>query len=152
MGKSGLFVKYGMMTDDKFLEKANKFHIMEDADGSRFYTLEEYRKETESLQKNKDGKLVIIYTSNPVQQDRYIRAAKDSGYKVVKLETIVDAGFINQMEMKWEQVHFTRVDSEMVDNLIDKQDSAETVLSKEEVEKLKSFLLWIFLHCMLPLK
>ena len=57
---------------------------------------------------------------------------------MVKLETIVDAGFINQMEMKWENVHFTRVDSEVVDNLIDKQDSAESVLSKEEVEKLKT--------------
>ena len=134
----GLFVKYGMMTDDKFLEKANKFHIMEDADDSRFYTLEEYRIAAESLQKNKDGKLVIIYTSNPVQQDSYIRAAQGMGYKVVKLETIVDAGFINQMELKWEQVHFTRVDSEVVDNLIDKQDSAESVLSKEDVEKLKS--------------
>jgi molecular chaperone HtpG len=134
----GLFVKYGMMTDDKFLEKANKFHIMEDADGSRFYTLEEYRQAAEVLQKNKDGKLVIIYTSNPIQQDSYIRAAQGKGYKVVKLETIVDAGFINQMELKWEQVHFTRVDSEVVDNLIDKQDSAESVLSKDEVEKLKS--------------
>ena len=134
----GLFVKYGMMTDDKFLDKANKFHIMEDADASRFYTLEEYRSASETLQKNKDGKLVIIYTSNPVQQDSYIRAAQGRGYKVVKLETIVDAGFINQMELKWENVHFTRVDSEVVDNLIDKQDSAETVLSKDEVEKLKS--------------
>ena len=134
----GLFVKYGMMTDDKFLEKANKFHIMEDADGSRFYTQEEYRQAAEVLQKNKDGKLVIIYTSNPIQQDSYIRAAQAKGYKVVKLETIVDAGFINQMELKWEQVHFTRVDSEVVDNLIDKQDSAESVLSKDDVEKLKS--------------
>jgi molecular chaperone HtpG len=134
----GLFVKYGMMTDDKFLEKANKFLIMEDADGSRFYTLEEYRNAADALQKNKDGKLVIIYTSNPVQQDSYIRTAREKGYKIVKLETIVDAGFINQMEMKWENVHFTRVDSEVVDNLIDKQDSAETVLNKEEVEKLKS--------------
>src|ERR1700742_350190 len=119
----GLFVKYGMMTDDKFLEKANKFHIMEAADDSRFYTLEEYRTASEALQKNKDGKLVIIYTSNPVQQNSYIRAAKGRGYVVVKLETIVDAGFINQMELKWDHVHFTRVDSEVVDNLIDKQDS-----------------------------
>ncbi len=134
----GLFVKYGMMTDDKFLEKANKFHIMEDADGSRFYTLEEYRAASETLQKNKEGKLVIIYSSNPVQQDSYIRAAQGKGYHVVKLETIVDAGFINQMELKWENVHFTRVDSEVVDSLIDKQDSAESVLSKEDVEKLKT--------------
>jgi molecular chaperone HtpG len=134
----GLFVKYGMMTDDKFLEKANKFHIMEDTDGSRFYTLEEYKTSADDLQKNKEGKLIIIYTSNPVQQDSYIRAAQGKGYKVVKLETIVDAGFINQMELKWENVHFTRVDSEVVDNLINKQDSAEPVLSKEDVEKLKS--------------
>jgi len=133
----GLFVKYGMMTDDKFLEKANKFHIMEEADGSKFYTLDEYRAATETLQKNKDGKLVILYTTNPVQQDSYIQSAKAKGYIVVKLQTIVDAGFINQMEMKWEHVHFTRVDSDIADNLIDKQESGETVLAKEEETKLK---------------
>jgi molecular chaperone HtpG len=133
----GLFVKYGMMTDDKFLEKANRFHIMEDADGSRFYTLEEYRIAAEALQKNKDGKLVILYTTNPVQQDSYIQQAKAKNYIVVKLETLVDAGFINQMEMKWDSVHFTRVDSDIADNLIDKQDSSESVLNKKDEEKLK---------------
>jgi molecular chaperone HtpG len=133
----GLFVKYGMMTDDKFQEKANKFHIMEDADGSRFYTLEEYRNETEALQKNKDGKLVILYTTNPVQQDSYIQQAISKGFKVVKLETLVDAGFINQMESKWDNVHFTRVDSEIADSLIDKQEAVESVLSKDDETKLK---------------
>src|ERR1700730_3343420 len=133
----GLFVKYGMMTDDKFLEKANRFHIMEDVQGGKFYTLEEYRKETEALQKNKEGKLVIIYTSNPVQQNSYIRAAKERGYVVVKLETIVDAGFINQMELKWDNVHFTRVDSNIAENLIDQQESLETVLSKDDEATLK---------------
>ena len=134
----GLFVKYGMMTDDKFLERAKPFHIMEDADGSRFYTLEEYRLQTEALQKNKEGKLVILYTSNPVQQDSYIQQAKSRGYKVVKLETLVDAAFINQMEMKWENVHFTRVDSNIAENLIDTQESLETVLSKDEESRLKA--------------
>lgn len=133
----GLFVKYGMMTDDKFLEKAAKFHIMEDVKGGRFYTLEEYRTETEALQKNKEGKLVILYTSNPVQQDSYIQQALSKGYKVVKLETIVDAAFLNQMEMKWADVHFTRVDADIADNLIDKAEAGETVLAKEEEEKLK---------------
>ena len=144
----GLFVKYGMMTDDKFLDKANKFHIMEEAPSglpkgggenphSKFYTLDEYRTATEALQKNKDGKLVILYTTNLVQQDAYIKACKDKGYVVVKLETIVDASFINQMEMKWEKVHFTRVDADVVDNLIDKQELNESVLSKEEEGKLK---------------
>ncbi len=132
-----VFVKYGMITDDKFLEKANKFHILENADNSRFYTLDEYRSAAEGLQKNKDGKLVIIYTTNPVQQDSYIQAAKAKGYIVVKLDTIIDPGFINHMEMKWEQVSFIRVDSDIVDNLVDKQDSNDTVLSKEEEEKLR---------------
>jgi molecular chaperone HtpG len=133
----GLFVKYGMMTDDKFLDRAARFHIMEDTGGGTFFTLEEYRKETEAIQKNKDGKLVILYTSNPVQQDGYIRQALAKGYKVVKLETIVDAAFINQMEQKWTDVHFTRVDSEIAENLIDKAEGSDAVLNKEEENRLK---------------
>lgn len=133
----GLFVKYGMMTDDKFLEKANKFHIFQDTKDSKFYTLEEYRMATETLQKNKDGKLVILYTTNLVQQDAYIQQATNKGYIVVKLETIIDNGFINQMEMKWENVQFVRVDSDIVDNLIDKQEAGDTVLSKDDETKLK---------------
>ena len=155
----GLFVKYGMMTDDKFLEKANKFHILqaspsnyvpslagtskggvsEDSDNAgQFYTLEEYRLATETLQKNKDGKLVILYTTNPVQQDAYIQQAAAKGYIVVKLETIIDNGFLNQMEMKWENVQFVRVDSDIVDNLIDKQEGGDSVLSKDDEGKLKA--------------
>jgi len=133
----GLFVKYGMMTDDKFLEKAVKFHIMEDVRGGTFYTLEEYRTATESIQKNKDGKLVILYTSNPVQQDSYIQHAQAKGYIVVKLETIVDAAFINQMESKWPDVHFTRVDADIADNLVDKAEASGTVLNEEEESTLK---------------
>lgn len=137
----GLFVKYGMMTDDKFLDKANKFLIMEDAaeqEGKKkFYTLEEYRMEAETLQKNKDGKVVILYTTDPIQQDAYIQAAQGKGYKIVKMETLVDAAFINQMETKWENVQFTRVDADIAENLIDKNEEQTSVLSKEEEEKLK---------------
>ncbi len=151
----GLFVKYGMMTDEKFLEKANKFLVMEDAvnksattitkeDGAteekaiaKFYTVEEYKNATEALQKNKEGKHVIIYTTDPVQQDAYIQAAKTKNFVVVKMETLVDAAFINNMEMKWENVHFVRVDADIVDNLIDKQESNDSVLSKAEAEELK---------------
>jgi molecular chaperone HtpG len=135
----GLFVKYGMMTDDKFLDKANKFFIMDDVSTKKFYTLDEYRSETEALQKNKDGKLVILYTTNPVQQDSYIKAAGNKGYKVVKMETLVDAAFINTMEMKWENTTFKRVDADIVDNLIDTQDKYESVLSKDEESKLKDW-------------
>ena len=134
----GLFVKYGMMTDDKFLEKANRFHIMEDVKDGIFYTLEEYRSQTTAIQTNKDGQLVILYTTNPVQQDSYIQGALAKGYKVVKLETLIDAAFINQVEMKWEKVHFVRVDADIADNLIDKSEGVETVLSSADSEKLKT--------------
>ncbi|MEY3432259.1 MAG: molecular chaperone HtpG [Bacteroidota bacterium] len=133
----GLFVKYGMMTDEKFREKADKFHIMQDASSGQFYTLEEYRLAAETLQKNKDGKLVILYTTDPVQQDSFIKAAEGKGYKVVKMDTLVDASFIGQIESKWENVQFTRVDADITDNLIDKQEESKTILSKKEEEKLK---------------
>jgi molecular chaperone HtpG len=181
----GLFVKYGMMTDDKFLDKANKFIVMEDSVNasltkavsaetaveeaevitedatataagkkSTFYTLEEYKTATESLQKNKDGKHVIIYTTNPIQQDAYIQAAAQKGYKVVKMETLVDAAFINHMEMKWENCSFTRVDADIVDNLIDKQENNESVLSKDETETLKKMFDFKFdgLHATVEVK
>jgi molecular chaperone HtpG len=134
----GLFVKYGMITDDKFLDKANKFLILEDAaTAGTFYTLDEYKKATESNQKNKDGKQVLLYTTNPVGQDAFIQAAVGKGYKVIKLETMVDAAFINNVEMKWEGVQFVRVDADVVDNLIDKQENVDSVLSKDEVEQAK---------------
>jgi molecular chaperone HtpG len=159
----GLFVKYGMMTDDKFAEKANKFFIMETASTNLqkdeqkenveneesesktalpnkgvFYTLDEYKTETAALQTNKEGKQVIIYTTNPIQQDAYIQAANTKGYKVVKMDTLVDASFINNMEMKWEKISFVRVDADIADNLIDKQENTNCVLSADETEKLKT--------------
>ena len=133
----GLFVKYGMMTDDKFLEKANKFFVMEDTNG-KFYTHEEYKMTTETLQKNKDGKLVVLYTTNPVQQDAFIQQANKKGYIVVKMETLVDASFINSIEMKFENTQFVRVDSDITENLIDKSENNESVLSKDDAEKLKA--------------
>lgn len=138
----GLFVKYGMMTDDKFLERAGKFNIYEEAAADtstekKFYTLEEYRLAAEALQKNKEGKLVVLYTTDPVQQNSFISAAKQKNYIVVKLETIVDAAFINNMEMKWHDVQFVRVDADIADNLIDKKDNNESVLNKEEETQLQ---------------
>lgn len=134
----GLFVKYGMMTDDKFLGRANKFHVFEDIEAGTFYTLEEYRAATEVLQKNKEGKLVILYTTNPIQQDAYIQQVKAKGYKVVKMETLVDSAFINQVENKWENVTFVRVDADIADNLIDKQEAGESVLSADDSNALKT--------------
>ncbi len=145
----GLFVKYGMLTDDKFLEKAGKFHIMkevssnsskgleENATLSKFFTLEEYKAVAEVLQKNKEGKLVLLYSTQPEQQNVFIKAAEDKGYKVLQLDTMIDAAFINHMEMKWENVVFKRIDADIADNLIDVQDEMKSVLTEEEVVQLK---------------
>lgn len=133
----GLFVKYGMITDEKFREKADKFHLMQDASSQTFYTIEEYKLASEALQKNKEGKLVVLYTTDPIQQDAFVKGAESKGYKVVKMDTLVDASFISQIESKWENVQFTRVDSDIADNLIDKQEDSKSVLSSKEEEKLK---------------
>jgi molecular chaperone HtpG len=134
----GLFVKYGMITDEKFREKADKFHLMQDASYQTFYTIDEYKLATEALQKNKEGKLVILYTTDPIQQDAFVKGAESKGYKVVKMDTLVDASFISQIESKWENVQFTRVDSDIADNLIDKQEDSKSVLSSKEEETLKT--------------
>lgn len=133
----GLFVKYGMLTDEKFYEKALKFHIMQASDDSRYYTFEEYRHEAFALQTDKDDKLVILYTTDTIQQNSYIKAAAAKGYKVVKLDTLIDASFINQIEMKDEKLRFTRVDGDITDNLINKEEKPESVLTKDQENKLK---------------
>lgn len=104
----------------------------------KFYTLEEYKTATAANQKNKDGKQVILYTTNPVQQDAYIQQAVAKGYTVVKMETLVDAAFINSVEMKWSDTLFTRVDADIADNLVDKAETSDSILSKDEADKLKT--------------
>jgi len=95
----GLFVKYGMMTDDKFRERAQAFLLMQDAFApASWYTLAEYREKAAPLQTNQDQKLVILYTTDPDQQYSYLQAARDRGYIVVKLDSIIDAAFIQAME------------------------------------------------------
>ncbi|TWW02108.1 molecular chaperone HtpG [Chitinophaga pinensis] len=134
----GLFAKYGMMTDDKFSEKANKFLLLEEiTEPGKFYTLEEYKTEAAALQTNKDNKLVVLYATNAVQQDSYIQAAKNKGYKIVKLDNIVDAAFINNMEPRWDSMMFTRVDADIADNLINVDEKNESVLSTDQESKLK---------------
>ena len=103
MGKPWPLVKYGMMTDDKFLEKAQHFFLMEDTSG-KFHTLAEFKAAVESTQKQREGKYVVLYTTNPVQQDAYIQQAQAKGYCVVRMETLVDAAFINKyMENEMER-------------------------------------------------
>jgi molecular chaperone HtpG len=143
----GLFVKYGMMTDDKFFDKAKSFLVMQGASSDsskggekepgKFFTIEEYKFAVENLQKNKDGKTVIIYTTDAVQQDSYIKAAKAKGFYVVQLNDLIDASWIGQMESKFENVQFTRVDADIAENLVDKNEQNDSVLSKDDADKIQ---------------
>jgi molecular chaperone HtpG len=132
----GLFVKYGMLTDDKFYEKAKAFCIMEEVESGKFMTIEEYTKAAETLQTNKDKKTIIIYTTDKVQQDAYIKAAKAKGYYIVKLNDLIDPSWIGHIEMKYGNIQFVRVDADIAENLIDKGDNNESLLTPEQASKL----------------
>jgi molecular chaperone HtpG len=128
----GLFVKYGMLTDEKFYDKAKSFCIVQEANSEKYMTLDEYMMAAETLQTNKDKKTVIIYTTDEVQQDAYIKAAKAKGYYVVKLNDLIDPSWIGHMEMKLEKVQFVRVDADIAENLVDKSDTNESILTPEQ--------------------
>lgn len=132
----GLFVKYGMMTDDKFYDKAKSFLVMQDVNSGNFLTIDEYKLAVENLQVNKDKKTVILYTTDEVQQDAYVQAAKGKGFYVVKLNDLIDSSWIGQMESKLNDVQFVRVDADIAENLIDKADTIDSVLGEEQKTKI----------------
>ena len=136
----GMFVKYGMITDEKFFEKAKDYVIFENvvaADKKEFLTLEEYKNKVETFQKNKDGKYVILYANDAVKQNTYIRAASDKGFTVIKMDTLIDSAFISNIESKWSDVTFKRVDADITDNLVNEDGaSADSLLSADEATAL----------------
>jgi len=133
-----VFVKYGMLTDEKFMERAAKFALLEDTDG-KFHTIDEYKEKVKAVQTNKYDKIVFIYTTDPKAHDSYIQAAKNKGYDVLLLDNpMIDNHFIQHLEYKFDDITFVRVDAETVDNLVQKDEKIESVLSKKEQEKIKS--------------
>lgn len=133
----GLFVKYGMISDEKFYERSNSFALFPTTENS-FYTFAELKEKIAPTQTDKDGNLVVLYTSDEEEQHSYIVQAKERGYEIVKLDTMIDNHFIQQVEMKNEKTQFKRVDADIVSNLIPKEEEAVSVLSKEQEEKLKT--------------
>ena len=131
----GVFVKYGMISETKFDEKAVKFLLLENTEGE-FATLEEYKEKIKPNQTDKDDKVVALYTTDVDQQFGYIDSAKNRAYDVIKLDSVIDAHFINHLEQKGE---FTlkRVDADVMDKLIQKEEEKESVLSEEESTQLK---------------
>ena len=133
----GLFVKYGMISDEKFYERSNGFALFPTTENA-FYTFAELKEKIAANQTDKDGNLVVLYTSDEEEQHSYIVQAKERGYEIVKLDTMIDNHFIQQVEMKNEKTQFKRVDADIVSNLIPKEEEAASVLSKEQEEKLKA--------------
>src|SRR5690606_2603630 len=127
----GLFVKYGMLSDDKFAEKANEFCMFHNTEGE-YYTLKEYAAKVKDLQEDKDGNVVYLYTSDVAQQDSYIATAKGKGYDVVVLDSPIDSHFISYVEQKNEKTQLKRVDADVIDKLIQRADAKKLELTEEE--------------------
>ena len=131
-----IFVQYGMISDDKFYDKASKFALLKNTDAKAF-TLEEYEAHVKANQTDKDNKVVYLYATNMDEQHAYIDAAKSRGYDVLLMDSPLDAHLINHLESKLNNTQFVRVDADTVEKLIKKEDAQPSKLSEEEQTALK---------------
>ncbi len=134
-----IVIEYGMLTEDKFFEKAQNFALYPTVDGT-YFTFEELSDKIKDLQTDKDEKLVILYASDKEAQHSYIETAKEKGYEVLLLDSPIISHLIQKLESEKEKVSFVRVDSDHIDNLIKKDEEAISKLSDEEKESLKTVL------------
>ncbi|PIB36054.1 molecular chaperone HtpG [Reichenbachiella sp. 5M10] len=133
----GLFVKYGMLSDEKFYDKAKDFALLENVDGE-FFNFDEYKTKTEALQKDKSDNLVYLYATDPAKQHTFIQSVKKKSYDVLKMDGPLDSHFIGTLEHKLEKTQLKRVDADTVDKLIDKDEKIDSVLSDEDKEAVKA--------------
>jgi molecular chaperone HtpG len=132
----GLFVKYGMVSEDKFYDKAKDFVLVTNTAKENF-TLPEYKDKVEGTQTDKDGQLIYIYTNDAERQDAFIQSANKKGYDVLLMNSPIDNHFISQLEQKLEKTSLKRVDADVADKLIRKDDAPEHVLTEEQSTKIK---------------
>ncbi len=133
----GMFVKYGMITEEKFYDKAKDFALLQNVQDA-YFTLPEYSEKIKDLQTDKDGTLVYLYSNDPGKQDTFIRAAEKKGYDVLRFDSVIDNHFISQLEQKLEKTSLKRVDADVVDKLIAKDEAIESVLSEDQSATVKS--------------
>ncbi len=134
-----LFVEYGMISDEKFYEKAVKFALLKNTEG-KYFTFEEYENHVKPVQTDKDKKIVWLYTTNTEEQHAYISAARERGYDILVLDGPFDAHFINHLESKLKDTSFVRVDADTVDKLIKKEEAQPSKLSEEQQNNLKPLI------------
>ena len=132
-----LFIEYGMITDEKFYEKASKFALLKNTE-DKYFTFEEYEKLIKENQTDKNKTLIYLYSTNKTDQFSYIDKARNKGYDVLLLDGQLDVHLINQLESKLKETRFVRVDSDVVDKLIQKEETRESRLSKDQMDDLKS--------------
>ncbi len=132
----GLFVKYGMISDEKFYDKAKDFALLTNTK-NEFYTLEEYNAKVKDFQADKNGTTVYLYTVDPEKQHGFVQAAEKKNYDVLVMNSPLDNHFMQQLEMKLDKISFKRVDADVVDKLIEKEDAPKHQLSEEDTRKLK---------------
>ena len=132
-----LFINYGILSEESFYDRAKEFALFKDTEG-KYFTFEEYQKLIESNQKDKDGQLVYLYATDKEEQYSYIQGAKDKGYSVLLLDGQLDVPTIQTLEQKFEKSRFTRVDSDIIDRLIVKEDAPKSNLSEDESANLSS--------------
>ncbi|MDB5060423.1 MAG: molecular chaperone HtpG [Mucilaginibacter sp.] len=132
----GLFVKYGMVSEDKFYDKAKDFVLVTNTKKENF-TLPEYKDKVEATQTDKEGRLVYLYTNDPEKQDSFIQSANKKSYDVLLMNSPIDNHFISQLEQKLEKTSLKRVDADVADKLIKKDDGLEHVLTEEQSTKIK---------------
>lgn len=132
----GIFVKYGAISDEKFYEKAKEFLLFTNTKNEH-YTLEEYNAKVKDFQTDKNGQLVYLYTADPERQDSYIQAANRKDYDVLLMNSPIDTHFIHHLEMKLEKTSLKRVDADVVEKLVEKEDAAKHTLTEEESNRLK---------------
>ena len=130
-----LFINYGMLSQEDFYDRAKNFALFKDVDG-KYFTFEEYKTLIKDNQTDKDGNLVYLYANNKEEQYSYIEAAKEKGYSVLVMDGQLDTPMVNMLEQKLEKSRFTRVDSDIIDRLIVKEDAKKTDLTKEQTDNL----------------
>ncbi len=133
----GVFVKYGMLTNDKFAERGKDFALLKNVDG-KHHSIDEYVEFIKANQTDKHDKTIGIYTNNVTDHDSFIQSAKSYGYDVLELDPVIDTHFVQHLEQKRGDITFVRVDSDTVDNLVQKDETRESVLSENEETKVKS--------------
>ena len=135
-GDIGLFVKYGMISEEKFYDRAKDFALLGNTKGE-YFTLNEYKDKIAPNQTDKDGKLVYIYTNDPAKQDSFIQSANRKGYDVLQMNSPIDSHFVNTLERKLDKTSLKRVDADVVDKLIAKDEKIESVLTESETQDVK---------------